>query len=172
MDSSRLMPESPSQQSALLDMTRHVYGTIWSLLSGDSRIVRANIQHIQAQASSLRTELLNKLSRPFDTRVKLSLLRGSLPIIIMGSLYSESVAYIEAKERRDQRSLELAESLGKWRRSPGNQLEQLKSELLRDIVARLTQKLVVAVLRLRVTLRKLLMLHFETYYQEYVGKAL
>ena len=101
MDSSRLMPESPSQQSALIDMTKHVYGTLWTLLSGDLRVVRANLKHIQCQSNHLRNELLMKLSRPFDTRVKLSLLRGTLLIIIIGSLHTESLAYVEAKERRD-----------------------------------------------------------------------
>jgi len=68
--------------------------------------------------------------------------------------------------------LEYTESLGKWRRCPGNQLEQLKSELLKDIVSRLNQKLALAVLRLRVALKKLMILHFETYYQEYIANIL
>jgi hypothetical protein len=56
--------------------------------------------------------------------------------------------------------------------SSSSQHERIKSELLRDIVARLNQKIALQILRLEAKLKKEIRETFEMYYEEYVASTI
>jgi hypothetical protein len=101
---------------------------------------------------------------------KLARLRACLPKLVMSSLCDEveQIAYL--RDRRDQRVADLKRVLKAMKKANHSQHDQLKGELLRDIVDRLNQKLALIVLRIHAKVKREMYLQFEMYYVDYIAR--
>jgi hypothetical protein len=110
---------------------------------------------LQSSSQALRHQLLQVLiSSQVSPDFKLARLRACLPKLVMSSLLKdvEQVTYL--RERRDQRVGDLRRVLKAMKRASHSQHDQLKGELLRDIVDRLNQKLALIVLRINARVKR------------------
>ena len=103
------------------------------------------------------------------TDFKLARLRSSLPKLVISTLVDEVEQLLYLRDRRDQRLADLKQVLKAMKRAP-TQHDQLKSELLRDIVDRLNQKIAMMVLKIHAKVKRESYLSFEIYYTDYIAR--
>ncbi|CDW91595.1 UNKNOWN [Stylonychia lemnae] len=128
-----------------------LFKTVWEALDKPINQVIAKFESSQVQISHIRNQMLQVLSQTN---------RG------VSFLNIQPLATIaELRDRRQSKIQELRKSL----RSNHNQNnQQIKIELLRDIISRLQQKLVIAILRLNRQLKIEINAQFSAYYQEFI----
>ena len=110
---------------------------------------------LQSSSQALRHQLLQVLiSSQVSPDLKLARLRACLPKLVMSSLLDEVEQVVYLRERRDQRLTDLKRVLKAMKKVAHSQHDQLKGELLRDIVDRLNQKLALIVLRINARVKR------------------
>eukprot|EP00347_Sterkiella_histriomuscorum_P015244 403357763 len=154
------------------------YKCIWDCFNQTQSEVEKRFDVGQQSLNQLRFQLITNLTQqprypclnnnylePLN-RQKLASLRQSLPQLFQEKFKVDILQIINLRDQRFQKLFQLKQTFKQIHFSN----QQLKIQLLKDIIARLTQKIVLKVLLLNRRINVEISAQFLVYYQEYIAR--